>query len=354
MLTKSKFSIKQILLWTRYEILVFTIYAAFITFLIGILHFDFLKIPWTPIALVGTAVAFILGFQNNAAYGRIWEARKIWGGIVNSSRSLGMKLQDMISNEYAPIPLEEDALYQERKTMVYRHIAWLTALRYSMRTNNKKWEVFDQRKTNTEWRHLIYIPEMEQTFDEAVQPYLSKSEIQYLANKKNKATALLYLQSKHLRKLKESKHIWEFAFLELENLLETLFTHQGKSERIKNFPYPRQYASIAYYFVRLFLFLIPLGIAPFFVNTAAELASEEPILSQIFLWLSVPFSVVVSWIFYTMERIGHAGENPFESTANDVPISAISRGIEIDLRQLLGEDPESIPTPFPEHLDVQM
>lgn len=60
--------------------------------LLFITFFDlhWFKIPWTPIALIGTAVAFVIGFQNNSAYGRIWEARKIWGGIVNTSRTFGM------------------------------------------------------------------------------------------------------------------------------------------------------------------------------------------------------------------------------------------------------------------------
>lgn len=72
------------------------------------------------------------------------------------------------------------------------------------------------------------------------------------------------------------------------------------------------------------------------------------------IWLSVPFSVAVMWVFYTINRIGHVGENPFEESANDIPISAIARGIEIDLRQNLGENKANIPGAFEVRNDTQM
>ncbi len=56
--------------------------------------------------------------------------------------------------------------------------------------------------------------------------------------------------------------------------------------------------------------------------------------------------IIVAWVFHTMERIGRTGENPFEGTSNDVPISTIARGIEIDLRQNLGESLADIPKQF--------
>ena len=92
MLTKKRYSVKDIVLWSRWEIFVYLFYAAIITVLYKIIGFTFLNVPWTPVALIGTAVAFMVGFQNNSAYGRIWEARKIWGAIVNTSRTWGMKV----------------------------------------------------------------------------------------------------------------------------------------------------------------------------------------------------------------------------------------------------------------------
>ncbi|MDH3711734.1 MAG: hypothetical protein OER04_17720 [Cyclobacteriaceae bacterium] len=353
MLTKSRYSVKDMVLWTRWEIITFTLSTAIITVLYDLLGYTFLNVPWTPVALIGTAVAFMIGFQNNSAYGRIWEARKIWGGIVNSSRSWGMKTKDMITNEYAGNPLPDEELIHIRKTLVYRHIAWLTALRHAMR-EPRKWEEFEKAHTNREWASIMHIPERVFSLEDDLIPYLSTREWEYVLSKKNKSAALLYLQSRHLKELKEKGILWEFSFLELENLLEELFTLQGKSERIKNFPYPRQYATLSYSFVRIFLVLLPFGIVPEFARIGQNLIESFPLIGSGFIWLAVPFCAAVSWVFHTMERIGRVGENPFEGSANDVPISTISRGIEIDLRQLLDEDHESIPQQFPEVLNVQM
>lgn len=353
MYTKRIYSAKDFAKWTRWETFLFFIIAMIVTILFEVLDLKWLRVPWTPIALVGTALAFVIGFQNNAAYGRIWEARKIWGGIVNTSRTWGMKIQAMVSNEYAKEEVLEETLRSEVKKLTYRHVAWLTALRYAMR-QKKKWEVFMKHRSNKEWENKIYIPEREQDLDKALAPYLDEEEKKYVLSKGNKQTALLNLQSRHLKRLKEKNLIWEFSFLELENVLEELFTLQGKSERIKNFPYPRQYASIGYFFVWIFILLMPFGVVPEFEKLGASLALEYPIVGTYFIWIAVPFCVVVSWIFHTMERIGRAGENPFEGTVNDVPISTISRGIEIDLRQMLDEENEGIPSQFPEKLNVQM
>lgn len=353
MFTKRIYSIKDISKWTLWETLIFVLVALTPTILFEVLNLKWLQVPWTPIALVGTALAFVIGFQNNAAYGRIWEARKIWGGIVNTSRTWGMKVKAMVSNEYSDKKVSTKDLNNEIKMLTYRHIAWLTALRFAMR-QGKRWEVFMQDKSNIKWSRKIYIPEREFTLEESLKPYLSDNEKEYVLSKNNKQTAILNLQSNHLKKLKENGLVWEFAFLELENVLEELFTLQGKSERIKNFPYPRQYATIGHFFVWTFIILLPFGVIPEFQEIGLKLIDTYPIIGKYFVWAAIPFSVVVSWIFHTMEKIGRAGENPFEGTANDVPISTISRGIEIDLRQMLDESVDEIPDQFPEHLYVQM
>lgn len=94
MLTKPRYSVLELIHWTRVETVVLLCYAMLVTGLYELAGFEFLHLPWTLVGVVGTAVAFIVGFQNNAAYGRIWEARKIWGGIVNASRSWGMRVKD--------------------------------------------------------------------------------------------------------------------------------------------------------------------------------------------------------------------------------------------------------------------
>ena len=339
--------------WTRYETLLFLTIIAAIVALYYFLDLTWLKIPWTPMALIGTAVAFVIGFQNNSAYGRIWEARKIWGGIVNTSRTFGMYVQDMVTNEHTSIDLSREELKHEVKTLTYRHIAWMTALRHAMRSS-KPWETAVQERTNKEWSKIVRPPEWDNELQSDLEPYLSESDMDYVLSKNNKQTALLYLQSHHLRKLKEGGSIWEFSFLHLESVLEELFTLQGKSERIKNFPYPRHFASLNHYFMWVFVLLLPFAIVPQFAEIGVEIANNYPTIGDLFIWMSIPFYVAVAWVFHTMERIGRTGENPFEGSANDVPISTIARGIEIDLRQNLGESKEEIPAQFPVMYDTQM
>lgn len=352
MYTRKVYKAKDMAKWTRFETYLF---FAIIVSVVGLhLFFDlsWLKIPWTPLALIGTAVAFVIGFQNNSAYGRIWEARKIWGGIVNTSRTLGMFAQDMLTNEHSAEKLSEEELQKEIKTITYRHIAWLTALRHAMRSS-RTWETVGLEKANREWADKMSPPERDSNAEEDMKPYLSDEDLRYVMSKGNKQTALLYLQSHHLRKLKEKGILWEFSFLELEGILKDLFDLQGKSERIKNFPYPRHFASLNHYFMWIFVLLLPWAIVPQFAEIGKEIAVNTPVIGKYFIWLSIPFYVIVAWVFHTMERIGRTGENPFEGSANDVPISTIARGIEIDLRQNLGEKSEDIPEQFPTIYDIQ-
>lgn len=350
MYTKKIYKAIDMAKWTRYETFLFLVIIVVWVAVYYFFNLEWLKIPWTPLALIGTAVAFVIGFQNNSAYGRIWEARKIWGGIVNTSRTFGMFVQDMLSNEYASTPMTPAALDHEIKTLTYRHIAWMTALRHAMRAS-KPWETTFTHVTNQEWDARP--PERESTLDEDLKPYLSNDDLEYVLNKDNKQTAILYQQSHHLRTLKEQGIIWEFSFLQLEGVMQEFFTLQGQSERIKNFPYPRQFATLNHYFMWLFVLFLPLAIVPQFAEIGAEFAESHPQISDLFVWFSIPFYVMVAWIFHTMERIGRTGENPFEGTSNDVPISTIARGIEIDLRQNLGEPKEEIPAQFPAIYDTQ-
>ncbi len=341
--TKKKYSALEMLLWTRYETIFFLFIIVACVAAYYYLDLGWLQIPWTPLALIGTAVAFVIGFQNNAAYDRIWEARKIWGGIVNTSRTFGMFAQDMVTNEHAQKHIENSEINKEIKTLTYRHIAWMTALRHAMRMP-KEWETTVKHRTNKEWN--IRPPELTSTIEKDIKEYISESDFQYVMTKNNKQTALLYLQSHHLRELKEKGLVWEFSFLELEAIVQELFTLQGQSERIKNFPYPRHYATLNHYFMWIFILLLPLALVPQFGEIGMGLLENYPVVGKYFVWFTIPFYVIVAWVFHTMERIGRTGENPFEGTPNDVPISTIARGIEIDLRQNLGESIEDIPGQF--------
>ena len=349
MYTQRRFPFKSVLVWTKKELIFFFIFSTIVTVLYDLLGIKWLQIPLTPVGLIGTAVAFMVGFQNNAAYDRIWEARKIWGGIVNASRSLVITVKDSFYMHRSEAKKDES---EAIKIVTHRHIAWLTALRYAMRTK-KPWEATYQtihQKATFEYN----VPEEKSSLEEEMKPYLSEEEYQYVMSKENKPNAIINLQSKHLRQLTDEKKLWDFSLLNLQAILKDLTALQGKSERIKNFPYPKQYASIGYHFVHIFMWLLPMAIIPAFAKMGLEIADTSPFLGKHFVWFNILFTVIVIWVFNTMLRIGLAGENPFEGSPNDVPISNISRGITRDILQIIDEENTVIPEPFDNVNNIQM
>lgn len=344
MYTKRIYSPAIMARWTWRESLVFVLISVVPVVLYDVLEQRWLHLPWLPIALVGTAVAFILGFQNNATYDRIWEARKIWGGIVNTSRAWGLMVNDFIGNQFAEQPASDEELRQIRKRLVMRHVGWLTALRHAMR-EPRPWEVFQSQASNRAWSEAMVVREHNLPIEEDLRGYLDEDDRSWACARTNRAAQILARQSRELRELRERGLIEDFRHMEMQGVLNQLLTEQGRSERIKNFPYPRQYATLNSSFVWVFLFLLPFGLVHEFHAIGAELPDDYAWISRGFVWLSVPFSVVVMWVFHTMKRVGEVGENPFEGSSNDVPITTMSRGIEIDLRQMIGDDPASIPEP---------
>lgn len=348
MYIQRRFPFRSVLVWTKKEIVFFFVFVSLVTTLYELLNIKWLQVPLAPVALIGTAVAFMVGFQNNAAYDRIWEARKIWGGIVNTSRTLIITVKDSFYLNRPESSVEEK---EALKIIANRHIAWLTALRYAMRTK-KEWETTYDAGKKVKFKYLI--PERESTLEEELEAYLSKEEFDYVMSKGNKPNAIISLQSKHFRELRDQDKLWEFSVLELQKMLQELTALQGKSERIKNFPYPKQYGSIGYHFVHIFMWLLPMAIIPEFAKVGGLMSESHPWVSEYFVWLNIPFTVIVIWVFNTMLRIGLAGENPFEGSPNDVPISNISRGITRDILQIIDEDETNIPEPFENVNSIQM
>ncbi len=127
--------------------------------------------------------------------------------------------------------------------------------------------------------------------------------------------------------------------MELQKLLTELYGEQGRTERIKNSPLPRQYATSSALFILIFIFLLPFGMLKEFEN-----------LGQGLIWLMIPFNLVVSWVFSLMEYTGDYSENPFEGLMNDVPIQSIVRNIEIDFKEMMGE--KDIPERTKPQIDV--
>lgn len=367
MYTRRIFPIAGVLKWTRRHIFFFLILATIPVIFFDVFGMKWFRVPWLPLGVLGTAVAFIVSFKNNASYDRLWEARKIWGGIVNTSRSWTIMIKDYVTNDFTSEDLSESELQEIKKEMVHRHVAWLTALRYQLR-KDKPWEMhLKKKRSNKEFRSKQYkICEDVEPISEVIAPYISKAEHDEIFAKGNQASQLIGIQSKRLKELKTQGLIDDFRHMEMTNILVEFYTLQGKSERIKNFPYPRQFATLNYMFVWIFIILLPFGILDGFETIGdhiiVDLASHKSHSSTIhkiqefiaihFVWFSVPFSAMLAWVFHTMEAIGENTENPFEGGPNDIPITDMSRGIEIDIRQLI--DDTDIPAPYEWKNDIVM
>ncbi len=316
--------------WTRKYILMFLLWDSIPVCLYFYFGIEWVVIPWQPLSLIGIAVAFYLGFKNNSSYDRLWEARKIWGGIVNASRSFTVMARDFINNDEAQENLPDNKLAEIRKQVVHRHVAWLHALAIEMR-KVKKWE--HNTRKEKKLRNILGVEYSENQF-ERIRKMIQAEEFEYIMQKGNRSSHLLSVQSRELMKLRRAGIIEHFRHLQMQELITEFYTLQGKSERIKNFPFPRQYATVNYFFAVIFIMLLPFGMLDIFIERGG----------QFWIWMTIPFSVIASWVFWMMEMIGEYSENPFEGLYNDVPITNIATGIEIDIRQMLDE--EDLPEPI--------
>lgn len=332
-----QYGLKQFLQWTRRDIYWLALLGTVPVLLYQYAGLKWIAIPWVPIAMIGTAAAFIVGFKNTQTYNRLWEARQIYGAILNLTRAWGIMVRDYVSG--AGTSVSEAELNQLHRQLIYRHIGWLTALRYQLR-EPRAWENME-KSYNREYLHYYKIPEHDTPLPAALTSYLSEEECRYILDKKNKAVQIIALQSMQLKELFDKGLLDTLKHIELERMLKDFYDQQGKCERIKNFPYPRQFASINLYFIRIFVYLVPLGM----LNEFAKLGEHM-------VWLTIPFSVLVSWVFNSMERVGESTENPFEGGPNDVPISAMTLTMEIDLRDMLNET--NLPAPMQPVNDILM
>ena len=180
--------------------------------LYDVVGWKWLYLPWLPIGLIGTSLAFITGFKNNASYERLWEARKIYGGIVNASRLLATMANDFITNEFVQVKRTDSEFLKIKKIIIMRHVAWMTCLRFALRIK-KPWETTVGSKSNKEHMKTIDVQEHEISLQEELDGYLSAGEKEFVQSMTNKQAACLNLQSKHFKELK------------LEGLIDNFPTH---------------------------------------------------------------------------------------------------------------------------------
>lgn len=326
MFTRKTFPISGILAVSWYHIVWLTMWGFAAVALYKFTNWQWLALPWLPMSLVGTAVAFYIGFKNNASYDRMWEARKIWGAMVNSSRAWGTMAKNFVSPSQNTTV--NTGVSEQSRQLVYRHIAWLFMLRHQL-LKPKNWEHSQHwltKKLAAKRIGRVNGLFNFKTIDEIIEPLLDGEEKSSLKSASNKATQLIERQSATLAELRVKNYIDDFRHMEMQKVLNDLYIHQGKAERIKNFPFPRQYASVSTYFIGLFIILMPFGMIEEFEKLGAGLV-----------WLTVPFVAIVGWVFIMMELVGDYSENPFEGMENDIPMYSICQTIEIDLREMLGE-----------------
>lgn len=318
--TGKSYKLSEFLFWTRRNILWLLLMGTIPTVLYQVFDVKWISVPWSVVALLGTATAFSVGFKNAQTYNRTWEARQIWGAAMSASRSWAMMCRDFIADN------------NRSREIIYRHFAWLTALRYQLRSE-RNWETAN-KAYNREYRKFYTVPEKETPVEVELLKYIPKAEVEIVMSKNNKAVYLLSLQSDALKKLYDDGLLDNYRFMDMHTALRQFSDHQGKNERIKNFPYPRQYATINTFLVKLFSILLPFALLNEFNSLNSDITGLQ---KGHMVWFVIPFSALMSWVYTSLDQVGESTENPFEGSANDIPISQMSRIAEIDIREMLAE-----------------
>lgn len=250
-------------------------------------------IPAIVPTVLGTAIAFFIGFNNNQAYDRWWEARKVWGALVNDSRSWA---RGILSYTEAG-RLDPAQLRELQQRMIRRHIAFICALRAYLRGSN----------------------------DVNYQSYLAGPDLERVDGANNVHNAILVLQSEDLQLLSDHGCIDGYRYLQLDGMLVRFTDSMGMSERIRNTVFPTTYNYLTKAFIWLFVIFVELVIA------------------QSMNFWSIPISWMIGFVFVSTQINGMSLVDPFTNTSTAVPLNAISRTIEINLLEMLGE--KNLPEP---------
>lgn len=251
---------------------------------------DILNIPVTIGANLGTAIALLLSFKLAQSYDRWWEARKIWGAIVNDSRSLVLQIKNFTQPGNSAVV----------KTMAYRQIAWC----YSLAS------------------HLRNLDPLQKVGD-----YISDMELQALKQVNHVPLAMLDLNIGDVVALQKSAKINEYQQVHIDRTLVGLTASMGKAERIKNTVFPKTYRNVLHLFIYIFLVLLSLS------------------LTDLKHFWEIPILVAISIPFFLLEKIAFSIQDPFENKHNDTAMDSISHAIESNIKQLLDEE---IPDPIPQ------
>ena len=260
-------------------------YDVAVTVLYVVLDQHWVAVQDLPLSLLGSALAVILGLRNNNAYARWWEARTLWGSAVNNSRSFARGVLTLLGSG--------EAAAAQGAALVRLQIAWAHALRLALRRQDP-------------WEDL-----------ERLLPPAALARVRGAANV---PTALQAELGRSLAEADRAGRLDSVRLAALDRTLSDLANAQGGLERIKNTPLPRQFEQFPRVFVGAYCLLLPIGLVH-------DLGAATPF-----------GSTVIGFAFYVLDQIGRDLEDPFENTVHDVPMSAITRTVEVDLRQMLDEE----------------
>ncbi|MEO9870897.1 bestrophin family protein [Ekhidna sp.] len=291
-----------IVFYNRKSILLFTLIS-----ILGSIQYQFADIfninpfvlPVVPVTILGGALAIFLGFRNNSAYDRWWEARKIWGGIVNASRTFGVMICTFSSSHFSKREEKEEDIMKWRVDIINRHICWLYALIMHLRKQSH-------------WDDLA--------------KHIPAKEVEELKKIHNKPAQILHKQGTLLTEGYEKNIIEDFRHMELANMIKEFYSLQGMAERIKGTIFPYYYNYFTGVFLWLFVICLPFSLVP-------QMG-----------WGTIPMAMAISFVFTILEKSGAITEDPFEGRAADTPITTITRNIEIDLLEMIKS--KTVPAPI--------
>jgi len=284
MYTKKRISIFEVIssAW-KVELLLLGVVAAVTALYIELLD-QYLYTSLAIVTVLGTAISFFIGFINSQAYDRWWEARKIWGELVNDSRSFARMTLTLFDTT-------GDDVHASQERIVRRHIAYLYAVRDKLRADP--------------------------TLDH--HPYLNEQDTARADCANHPADMLLRIQGEDLDRAERAGVIEPIRLAQLNDMLTRFSTSMGKCERIKTTVFPAFYASLIRISIWVFIVTFPMAL------------SEE-----VGYW-AIPYAAVLGSIFSLTYRAGQGLIDPFEGNPADTAMSTIIRTIEINLLDQLGE-----------------
>lgn len=297
MILKENFDPRKVVPYVWRELTVSAVTASAAYALVEIAQVKQAALPFAPVAMLGTAMAILLAFRNNTSYSRWWEASTLWQTIHTQSRIFARLVVTFVDS-HKHTPAHDPARSANfQRSMINRQIAWANALRLSLR-GQKDWH--------------------------EVQPYLSDDEYQAMVQQDNKPGYLMLQHGRSIYEAMANGTLQGFDSFQLENALAQLTAQEGLAKRLKTTPVPRQYDYFTRLFVYLLILLLPFGLLSILPGGQT--------------WLTIPFAVLLSFVFAILERIGAVNEHPFENRITDVPLTAICRNIERDLLATLGQE----------------